>query len=89
MKELKELLQEIDDLFPKKKNQVLSNYIIKRYPDGWMFSVITNWLNWHRRGLKYRFGLYKDLERGLKEFLRYVKRHRVDVKKLAKSEIPK
>ena len=86
MKTLKELLKEADKLFPKSKKPKLCsyNYILGKFPYGWVFNVTTNWYNWGRNNLKHQFGAYNEPEYAVQAFLDYVKKHKINVMKLAK-----
>jgi len=84
MADLKSLLAEVDALFPKAKKNRLDtyNYSLGKFPRGWQFVLTNNWYGWAENGYEHQFGLYQEPEHAIKAFLRYVKEHKINVKKL-------
>ena len=85
MKNLSDLLKEVDALFPhaSRKSRLTSyDYILGRFPYGWSFSVTNSWYKWSDAGLKHEFGAWSTPEGALQEFLDYVKSNHVNVESL-------
>lgn len=85
MKNLSELLKEVDSLFVHKSRAVrLSSYdyTLGRFPYGWSFSVTNSWYKWSDAGLKHEFGAWSTPEAAINEFLQYVKDNHIKVESL-------
>lgn len=82
--DLKQLLIEVDKLFPKRKKPYLTcyNYTLGKFPYGWVFSVVNSWQNWSNNNLQHKFGAYEQPEYAVHAFLNYVKENKINVKKL-------
>jgi hypothetical protein len=86
-KDLKSLLNEVDKLFPSSSSNSKNkpyNYSLGKFPNGWQFNVINDWNKWFDNGFLSYFGRYSQPEKAVQAFLDYVKKHKINVKKLCK-----
>jgi len=85
MKNLSDLLQEVDALFGHTSREPkLSpyDYTLGRYPYGWNFSIRNSRYKWNDANLKHDFGVWQIPENAVREFLDYVKENNIDVESL-------
>ena len=83
-KSLKQLLQEVDKMFPKHDQLIDTfSYGLGRMGCGyWQFTVYDSWHKWTYKKLKSDFGLYREPEYAVEAFLTYIKQHKVNVRRL-------
>ena len=80
---MKELL-EIDKLFNKKKQKLDQHaFSLVRWKNGlWSISVTDDWHKWIEQGLYEENYLYKTPEDACIAFLSFVKKNKINIKKL-------
>lgn len=86
MKEYNELLEEASRKFRskdwKKSKLSIYDFILAKFPYGYVFKVINDWHKWSDKGLETEFGAYQKPEHAIQAFLDYVKENKINVKKL-------
>ena len=82
-KDLKALLMEVDKMFPFSKRKLSTyNYSLGKFPSGWNFKVVNNRYTWSDKQLQHEFGLYAQPEFAVQAFLDYVKKNKINVRRL-------
>lgn len=85
---LSDLLKIVDSLFPcyRARKAFSYNYHLAKFPVefGWRFNVTSNWYRWMDKKFETQFGGYAKPEYAVAAFLDYVKKHKINVKALAK-----
>jgi hypothetical protein len=83
--QLSELLATVDAMFPKTKSVIDQfSFSLNRYQRGmWGFTVTDNWYKWSDAKYEHQFALYGTPEDAIQAFLDYVRKNKIDVKKLA------
>ncbi len=82
------LLKKVNRLFHLKINEKKlkklnsHSFVLYNHQGYWGFRVINDWYKWYDKGYKTDFGLYKRPEHAVLNFLCYVKKNKIKVRKL-------
>lgn len=88
-KTLTQLIYEIDCLFENKKNQKYSiiQWSLVKWQDGyWSVQVTDDWHKWLDKGIKESQFRYFTPKVACKEFLKFIKANKINIKKLQSKE---
>ena len=82
------LLEKVSRLFrdrdwkTSRKRLTCYDFSLSKMPYGWSFNVVNDWHRWAQKELRYEFGCYQKPEYAIQAFLDYVKKNKINIRKL-------